>query len=163
LLAEADLLVSIGTHFRSNETKHYELRLPEQHVQIDVDPAAIGRVYAATSGLVGSADAVLDELLDALDESAGAAAQWAARVVSTRDAGPAHLRAAIGPHTTICDALREALPEESVIARDVTIPSSQWGNRLLEIAHPETNVFPVGGGIGQGLASGIGAALARPD
>ena len=55
------------------------------------------------------------------------------------------------------------LPERAVIARDVTVPSSSWGNRLLEIYHPSTNVYPLGGGIGQGLAMGIGAALARPD
>ena len=36
---------------------------------------------------------------------------------------------------------------ESVVARDVTIPSSQWGNRLLEFYRRESNIFPVGGGI----------------
>jgi acetolactate synthase-1/2/3 large subunit len=59
--------------------------------------------------------------------------------------------------------MRERLPKRSPIARDVTIPSSQWGNRLLPIHDPNTNIFPLGGGIGQGLAMGIGAALARPD
>lgn len=49
------------------------------------------------------------------------------------------------------------------MARDVTIPSSSWGNRLLEMYDPRDNVFPRGGGIGQGLGMGIGAALARPD
>ena len=60
-------------------------------------------------------------------------------------------------------AIRNALPRGSVIARDVTIPSSQWGNRLLPIYERGTNIFPLGGGIGQGLAMGIGAAHARPD
>ena len=45
----------------------------------------------------------------------------------------------------------------------MTIPSSQWGNRLLPILDPRTNIFPLGGGIGQGLAMGTGAAVARPD
>ena len=40
LLADADALLSIGTHFRSNETKTYRLGLPAAHVQLDVDPAA---------------------------------------------------------------------------------------------------------------------------
>lgn len=161
LLARADLLISIGTHFRSNETKHYALEVPAAHVQVDVDAAAIGRVYPATTGLHGEAGPVLDALLAALPEPR-VEAGWRDDVVRTRHAVRQRLRAAIGPYAEICDAMREHLPAESVIARDVTIPSSQWGNRLLEIYHPATNVFPVGGGIGQGLATGIGAAIGNP-
>ena len=74
----------------------------------------------------------------------------------------ANLHDDIGPQAAICDAIRAALPREAVVARDVTIPSSSWGNRLLEMYDPKDNVFPRGGGIGQGLGMGIGAALARP-
>ncbi|MBR7678682.1 thiamine pyrophosphate-binding protein, partial [Streptomyces daliensis] len=42
LLADADVLLSIGTHFRSNETADYGLRLPEAHIQTDIDAAALG-------------------------------------------------------------------------------------------------------------------------
>lgn len=162
LLAEADLLVAVGTHFRSNETKHYHLALPEIQIQIDVDPAAIGRVYPARVGIVGEASAVLTELLAAVDVP-GTEAAWTARVRDTRTAVREQLSAAIGPYLPICQSIRARLPRESVIARDVTIPSSMWGNRLLDIYRADTNVFPVGGGIGQGLAMGIGAASARPD
>lgn len=162
LLADADLLISIGTHFRSNETRHYGLDVPAEHVQIDVDAAAIGRVYPATVGLHGEAHPTLDAVLAALGE-VSPEPTWRERIVATRREVRDRLRAAIGPYTHICDALREQLPRESVIARDVTIPSSQWGNRLLDIYHPATNLFPVGGGIGQGLATGIGAAIAGPD
>lgn len=162
LLADADLLISVGTHFRSNETKHYALEVPRAHIQIDVDAAAIGRVYPATVGLHGDAAPTLDAVLAGLAET-HAEPGWRERVVATRRAVRDRLREAIGPYAAICDAMREQLPRESVIARDVTIPSSQWGNRLLDIHHPATNLFPVGGGIGQGLATGIGAAVAEPD
>jgi acetolactate synthase I/II/III large subunit len=69
----------------------------------------------------------------------------------------------IGPYAMICAAMRDHLAPDSPIARDVTIPSSQWGNRLLPILDPRTNIFPLGGGIGQGLAMGIGAWFGRPD
>lgn len=163
LLADADLLISIGTHFRSNETKHYALNLPDTHVQIDADPAAIGRVYPASVGVVGRADDVLERLLPELDGYRWGDEQWRAQVTATRVAVRSQLRAAIGPYTQICDGMREQLPRGAVIARDVTIASSQWGNRLLEIYHPSTNLFPVGGGIGQGLATGLGAAIGNPD
>lgn len=162
LLADADLLIGIGTHFRSNETKHYKLALPATQVQIDLDPAAISRTYPATAGVAGDAAEVLPALLAALPEQPCTQKDWRERVTTTRGTVRARLGEAIGPYLPICRALREELPRTAVIARDVTIPSSQWGNRLLPIYHPESNLFPVGGGIGQGLSMGIGAAAARP-
>ncbi len=44
--------------------------------------------------------------------------------------------------------------------RDVTLSNSIWGNRLLNLYHPLSGVHALGGGIGQGLAMGIGAAVA---
>ncbi|MFA0838713.1 thiamine pyrophosphate-binding protein [Streptomyces rochei] len=160
LLADADVLVTIGTHFRSNETADYGLRLPEAHIQIDVDAAALGRVYPARHALHGDAGAVLPPLTEA---AVRADADWTDRVRRVREEVRAALHDGIGPQAAICDALAAALPPGAVVARDVTIPSSAWGNRLLPIHDPRANVFPRGGGIGQGLAMGIGAALARPD
>ncbi len=160
LLADADVLVTIGTHFRSNETADYGLRLPEAHIQIDVDAAALGRVYPARHALHGDAGAVLPPLTEA---AVRADADWTDRVRRVREEVRAALHDGIGPQAAICDALAAALPRGAVVARDVTIPSSAWGNRLLPIHDPRANVFPRGGGIGQGLAMGIGAALARPD
>ncbi|MFC7882872.1 thiamine pyrophosphate-binding protein [Streptomyces sp. NPDC057376] len=160
LLADADVLVTVGTHFRSNETADYGLRLPEAHLQIDVDAAALGRVYPARHGLHGDAAAVLPRLTEA---AVPADTEWTDRVRQVREQVRAALHDGIGPQAAICDGLAAALPRGAVVARDVTIPSSAWGNRLLPIHDPRANVFPRGGGIGQGLAMGIGAALARPD
>lgn len=162
LLDEADVLLSIGTHFRSNETRTYSLRLPQQHVQVDVDPAAIGRVHPATVGVRGDAATVLDALLERLPD-ARTEQGWADRAREVRREVRDQLTTYIGGYAEICRELRDQLPRESVVARDVTIPSSQWGNRLLELYSRETNVFPLGGGIGQGLAMGVGAAVARPE
>ncbi|MEV7792129.1 thiamine pyrophosphate-binding protein [Streptomyces sp. NPDC087512] len=159
LLADADVLVTVGTHFRSNETADYGLPLPGAHIQIDVDAAALGRVHPARHALHGDARAVLPRLTEA---AAPADADWTDRVRQVRGRVRATLHDAIGPQAAICDALAAALPRGAVVARDVTIPSSAWGNRLLPIHDPRANVFPRGGGIGQGLAMGIGAALARP-
>ncbi|MEV3931198.1 thiamine pyrophosphate-binding protein [Streptomyces sp. NPDC049944] len=160
LLADADVLLTIGTHFRSNETSDYTLDLPEAHIQIDVETAALGRVHPATHPLLADAGAALDSLLP---HAVPAEPGWTDRVGAVRTEVRAILHDTIGPQAAICDAIRAALPREAVVARDVTIPSSSWGNRLLEMYDPKDNVFPRGGGIGQGLGMGIGAALARPD
>ncbi|MFE7596178.1 thiamine pyrophosphate-binding protein [Streptomyces sp. NPDC057494] len=159
LLADADVLITIGTHFRSNETADYTLDLPAAHIQIDLDAAALGRVYPVTHPLHGDAAPTLAALAR---HAVPAEEGWRERVRTVRAEVRAALHDAIGPQAAICDALRAALPREAVVARDVTIPSSSWGNRLLEMYDPRDNVFPRGGGIGQGLGMGIGAALARP-
>ncbi|MCX4985410.1 thiamine pyrophosphate-binding protein [Streptomyces sp. NBC_00572] len=160
LLADADVLVTIGTHFRSNETADYTLELPPAHVQIDLDAAALGRVYPVAHPLHGDAAPTLTALTR---HATPAEDGWRERVRAVRDDVRATLHDTIGPQAAICDALRAALPREAVVARDVTIPSSSWGNRLLDMYDPRDNVFPRGGGIGQGLGMGIGAALGRPD
>jgi acetolactate synthase I/II/III large subunit len=164
LITDADLLIGVGTHYRASETGNFSLPLPARHVQVDVDPRAIGRNYPVTVGLAGDAAATVAGLLTLLRGTALSAERgWAARGTAARHDARKDQRAAIGPYAQINDLIRMKLPERSVIARDVTVPSSSWGNRLLEIYHPATNVYPLGGGIGQGLAMGIGAAAARPD
>ena len=161
LISDSDLLLSIGTHFRSNETRHYSLELPTPHIQVDLDPKAVGRVYPADVGLVGDSSAILRAVLQQL-RSTVSEPGWVERVRQARLDVRAELADYIGGYAEICASLRRRLDRESVIARDVTIPSSQWGNRLLEMYSRETNIFPLGGGIGQGLAMGIGASCARP-
>jgi acetolactate synthase I/II/III large subunit len=164
LIADADLLIGVGTHYRASETGNFSLPLPARHVQVDVDPRAIGRNYPATVGLAGDAAEAVAGLLGLLGAAPlSTEGGWPARGTAVRHDVRKHQRAAIGPYAQINDTIRMKLPERAVIARDVTVPSSSWGNRLLEIYDPATNVYPLGGGIGQGLAMGIGAARARPD
>lgn len=162
LIEQSDVLLSIGTHFRSNETQHYSLKLPGTHIQLDLNPEAVGRVYPATVGLVGDSRAILEAMVSQLG-SHSVDPGWSQQVHNVRLEVRAGLTEYIGGYAEICHSLRDRLDRESVVARDVTIPSSQWGNRLLEMYSRETNIFPLGGGIGQGLAMGIGAACARPD
>ena len=161
LLDQADVLLSIGTHFRSNETRHYKLRLPPTHVQIDVDPAAIGRAYPCDVGLVGTAGVAIAELTDRLSERDRS--DWLAVASDTAVSVRQQLEADIGPYAELCRAMRSLLPDDAPLVRDVTIPASAWGNRLLPVLDPTTNVNARGGGIGQGLGMAIGAATARSD
>ncbi|WP_419932039.1 thiamine pyrophosphate-binding protein [Candidatus Poriferisodalis sp.] len=179
LLSQADLLISVGTHFRSNETRSYRLGLPPRHIQIDVDPAAVGRVYPAEVGIVGDAAAVLDALVDQLSErhneqhsrrhgkqrggsASGGDPDWSEAIAAARQQCRAQLRRDIGPYAAICDIMSSVLGERAPRVRDITIPNSSWGNRLLPVTDPTTNIVPRGGGIGQAVGMAIGAAVARP-
>lgn len=165
LIADADCLLTIGSHLRPTETRDGELPLPATHIQIDLDPDALGRNHPVTVGLQAEAGVTVDALLERLGEATEHATDpdWGMRVEAAAAAARAALRADIGAYADICDTLRERLPRRTPLVRDVTIPGSSWGNRLLAVYDPTDNVHAAGGGIGQGLAMAIGAAVGRPD
>ena len=158
LLAEADLLIVAGSHLRSNETRTYTLKLPERLVRIDADPAADGRGYPSALFVLSDAALALRGLVPA---ARGAWAGWRARAAAARDAAEAALRAEVGHYAAIIDAVAEAA-QQAVWVRDITLSNSIWGNRLPRRRAPRTALHAMGGGIGQGLAHAIGAALAAP-
>lgn len=162
LLVDADCLLTIGSHLRGNETRNFELPLPATHVQIDLDAGALGRNFPIAVGLQADAVAVVPALLEELD-APRTDADWGDRVAgAARAARKAH-RTDIGAYAAVCDSMRSRLPRRSPIVRDVSIPGSSWGNRLLRVHHSTDNIFAAGGGIGQGLAMAIGAGIARAD
>ena len=161
LLEEADCLVTIGSHLRGNETQNFSLPLPERHVQIDLDADVIGKNFPVEVGLhadARSAVAALAAELAGHEPDQG----WADRVAETARAARKAHRKDIGAYRHICDSLRKRLPRRAVVVRDVTVPGSSWGNRLLSVYDVRDNVFAAGGGIGQGLAHAIGAGVGRP-
>jgi len=162
LVEAADCLLTVGSHLRANETLSFELPLPERHVQIDLDADALGRNYDVTVGIRAEAGAAVSALLDELGAT-DADEEWLGRIHDAKEVVRRAHRGEIGAYAEICDSMRARLPRSSPIVRDVAIATSSWGNRLLEIDDPATNVFAAGGGIGQGLAMAIGAGVARPD
>jgi acetolactate synthase-1/2/3 large subunit len=58
------------------------------------------------------------------------------------------------------DAVAAAMPKDGLWVRDVTLSNSIWGNRTPAVLGPHQAVHAAGGGIGQGLPHGIGAAIA---
>jgi acetolactate synthase-1/2/3 large subunit len=70
------------------------------------------------------------------------------------------VRDGLGPYAALVDAVQAAAGGDFVWVRDVTVSNSTWGNRALRIHGPRDGVHALGGGIGQGLPMGIGAALA---
>lgn len=162
LIAEADCLLTIGSHLRANETRNNSLPLPGVHLQVDLDADALGRNHPVDVGLQADATVTIPALLAELGETATDEG-WASMVAEAAASARSTHRADIGAYAAICDAMRRRLPRRSPIVRDVTIPGSSWGNRLLAVFDPTDNVYAAGGGIGQGLAMAIGASIARPD
>jgi acetolactate synthase I/II/III large subunit len=163
-LKKADLLISVGVRFRGNETSNWKVPVPEEHISIDADMKAINRNYNATYGLVGDAKEIVEALVQKLKEkSVSAIPSYVEEVRSLRDEVRTQLRETLGPFEQLLDGMREILPRDTILVRDVTVQANVWGSRLFEIYEPRTSIHASGGGIGQGLPTAIGAQIGCPD
>ncbi|WP_163100213.1 thiamine pyrophosphate-binding protein [Peribacillus alkalitolerans] len=163
-LRKADLLISVGVRFRGNETSNWKVPVPEEHIAIDADWQAINRNYKASFGLVGDAKDMLAALVQNLEEkSVSAVPTYIEEVRSLRNEVRAQLRETLGPYEQFVDSMREILPRDTILVRDVTVQANVWGSRLYEIYEPRTSIHASGGGIGQGLPTAIGAQVGCPD
>ena len=159
-----DFMLVVGTRLRSNDTRTYRLKLPAPRVHVDIDPAARGRLAYPADGFVqGDAAAVLDGLADRLDGAFRPDPTFADDLRRSQADAEARLRNAIAPYDGLADALAAAMGRDSLWVRDITVANSTWGNRLLKVHGPRNALHPAGGGIGQGLALAIGAAVAAPE
>ncbi|MFM1653162.1 thiamine pyrophosphate-binding protein [Brevibacillus sp. B_LB10_24] len=164
LLKQADLLISVGVRFRGNETSNWKVCVPADHISIDADWSAFNRNYEVTYGLLGDAKSILQKLIAAVDE-AGASAEpaYVEEVLAVRNKVRAVLRETLGPYEQFVDGMRQVLPRDAILVRDVTVPANVWGSRLFEIYEPRTSIHASGGGIGQGLPTAIGAQMGQRD
>ncbi|MFM0470306.1 thiamine pyrophosphate-binding protein [Paraburkholderia strydomiana] len=156
-----DALVVVGSRLRGNETLKYKLALPQPLYRIDADALADNRGYRNEMFVHGDASAVLEELATLLEDRVKVDPAFTQDLASARESAVADVGKGLGPYKRLVDALQEAVGRDYNWVRDVTISNSTWGNRMLKIFSPRAGVHALGGGIGQGMQMGIGAALAN--
>lgn len=158
--ARADLLVVVGSRLRGNETQNNRMPLPPI-VQIDADPMQAARNYPVDMFIAADARLALEGLLEHLPAKLDTDPAFLTDIGTARTRAEATLRAGLGPYGVLADTIRDRVFKNGhPWVRDVTISNSTFGNRYVRIAAPHLGVHALGGGIGQGIAMGIGAALA---
>ena len=158
-LADADVVVAVGTRFQAGQTRNWTLPLGGKLIHLDADPGVIGRNYRADVAVVGDARLGLAGLLKGV-ESARSDGAFLARAQELRDATRKQIRSEIGPdYESIMDSMRELLPRDGIVVRDATVPAYLWGNRLMPILSPRTSLNPTSAAIGPALPLAIGAAI----
>jgi acetolactate synthase-1/2/3 large subunit len=161
IYGKSDLMIVVGSRLRGNETQNNKMRLPRL-VQIDADPGQAGRNYPVEMFIAADARLALEGLLARLPEKLAVDPVFAADIGSARASAEAALRKALGPYGPLADALSRRVERGGhPWVRDVTVSNSTFGNRYVRLAEPRLGVHALGGGIGQGIAMGIGAAAAR--
>jgi acetolactate synthase I/II/III large subunit len=161
LYDRADLMIVVGSRLRGNETRNNTVRLPRPLVQIDADASQAARNYAVDLFINADARTALDTLVARLPPLLDVDRAFLDSVASARAKSEIKLAAALGPYKVIADALRtRVVVGHHPFVRDVTLSNSTFGNRYVQLAAPHLGVHALGGGIGQGIAMAIGAALA---
>ena len=160
-ISDADVTLAVGTRFAVGvDGQQARLTPPGKLVQIDVDPAVIGRTHRAQIGVNADARLTLEAVLDGLDQSAPNDGQFNEAVLEARDGVRGAMRARLGDDfPKIMDTLRAALPRDGLFVRDQTISAYNWGNQQFPIYEPRSTMNPTSGAIGPGLPLAIGAAV----
>jgi thiamine pyrophosphate-dependent acetolactate synthase large subunit-like protein len=172
LLGEADLVLAFGASLNHWTVRHGGLFSPEARVvQVDLDAEAIGRVHRADVGVVGDAAGAARAIVDELERRGvrreGFRSDGLEREISegrTRDEPYEDLGTDdyIDPRT-LTIALDDLLPEERTVCTD-SGHFLGYPAMYLEVPDQRGFVFPNAfQSVGLGLASGIGAAIARPE
>jgi acetolactate synthase-1/2/3 large subunit len=160
LYERSDLMIVVGSRLRGNETRNNRMPLPATLIQVDADAAQGGRNYPVDIFAHGDAGDTLRRLLDRLPGKLATDPNLAFDIATARAQAEGRMRDAMGPYRVIADALSARVAAGAhPWVRDVTISNSTFGNRYVPIAGPRLGVHALGGGIGQGVAMGIGAAL----
>jgi acetolactate synthase-1/2/3 large subunit len=160
LYATSDLMIVVGSRLRGNETRNNEMPLPRPLIQIDADAGQGGRNYPVELFAHGDAADTLQRLLDRLPAKLDTDPNLPFDIARTRVASEGRMRDILGPYIGVAEALTERVAAGNhPWVRDVTISNSTFGNRYVRIADPRHGVHALGGGIGQGVAMGVGAAL----
>jgi acetolactate synthase-1/2/3 large subunit len=160
----ADLMIVVGSRLRGNESLNNEMMLPAPLAQIDADAGQGGRNYPVDLFIHGEAHPVLEALLALIPKKLNVDPGFGHEVSVARASSEGALREQLGPYHVVADALRERVAIGAhPFVRDVTISNSTFGNRYVAIAAPHLGVHALGGGIGQGIAMAVGAAMASPD
>jgi len=162
-----DVLLAVGTSFHEFTSNIWDPGLNPLRalIQIDVDPAEIGKNYPATLSLVGDAEATLRSLLARLGDMRRSANgirefktthEYFDEAVMYSDAMP------IKPQRLMKE-LRGAVPRDAVVFVDIgnTIP---WVERYFPI-HSEGRFVVLSGlaAMGSAIAACIGGKLGAPD
>lgn len=161
LYQTCDLMLVVGSRLRGNETRNNQMPLPRPLLQIDADAGQGGRNYPVDVFAHGDAADTLRRLLDRLPEKLDTDPQLTFDIARARATAEGRLRDQLGAYRVVADAISAKVGEgKHVWVRDVTISNSTFGNRYVRLAEPTQGVHALGGGIGQGVAMGVGAALA---
>ena len=167
-LAEADLVFFIGSHTGGQVTNNWMFPpVGTTVIQLDIDPAELGRNYPNLVSILGDAKLSLRRMTDAvLPRADGAgwpqrvrqlAAEWRDEHEPLRGSDATPIRP-----ERICKEISDALPPDGVVVSD-TGHAGIWTAGMIDLKHPGQSYFRTAGSLGWGFPAALGVKCALPD
>ena len=166
-LAEADLVFFIGSHAGGQVTNNWMFPPPGTKViQLDIDPAELGRNYPNAVSILGDAKATLHHMIKAAPQKPPAGwpqrvrqlvAQWRDEHAPRRNSDAVPIRP-----ERICKEISDVLPPDGVVVAD-TGHAGIWTAGMIDLKHPGQSYFRTAGSLGWGFPAALGIKCALPD
>jgi len=165
VIEEADVVLAVGTEISETDLWDQRVAVTGQLIRIDIDPAMLARPYPASLPILADAGAALVAIAAALAGGAGtrrgkAAAASVSALRSELASQDDELRAML---RTVLEAIREGLPEETIVASDMT-QIAYAANEIFPMDRPGQWLHPAGfGTLGYALPAAVGARAGRAE
>jgi len=172
LARHADVIVALGTRLGFNSTfySHDNLSPTAKIIQVDIDPAAVGRYFPVEVAITADAGELIAAVLSAVKQGP-AREGWTDTFLADRRglldgrAADAAASAAAGSLTplAVCLAAQRALPRETIVTVDTGTCCMQATDVIRTFRGPGSFLTPVDFGlVGFAYPAGLGAKAAAP-
>jgi thiamine pyrophosphate-dependent acetolactate synthase large subunit-like protein len=168
----ADVVLAVGTELGDSDLWGGTLSA-RFVIRIDIDAGQLGKNLAADVTLHGDAHRVLAALAERVgpwsdlrheSEAGGLTASAKARARGLRDVCAAEARTDALTVRPLVDAVREALPPDTIMAGDSSQVTYYGAMHFLPVERPNSLLYMPGyATLGYGLPAAIGAKVAAPD
>ena len=166
----ADLVFYVGSHTGSQVAARWQVPRPGTTViQLDINPAELGRHYPNRVSLWGDARLGLRGLIESSDASTAAirrewveqvqalARDWRSEVAPQAESSAVPIRP-----ERLCRELGRYLPADTLVVSE-TGHAGMWTGAMLDLNQPGQSFIRAAGSLGWGLPAALGAKLAAPE
>jgi thiamine pyrophosphate-dependent acetolactate synthase large subunit-like protein len=159
-LADADLVVAVGTELAETDSWTDSLTFHGKLIRIDLDAPTLTRDYAPTVALLADAGPTLIALTTRIRADRK---PDASRIVAIRASNVLEIRPLEWKHIAVLDAVRAALPADGQVFSDMT-QIAYTANFHFPCEVPRRWFHPLGfGTLGYAVPAAIGGQIACPD
>ena len=163
-VTDCDCLIVIGCRFSDRTTGNVAEFAPNAtKIQIDVDPAEIGKNVQINLPIVGDAKKILRELIVEITKTNNT--EWTSDVIAKNQAYKPKMSfdtLPLKPQETIKEIM-DAITPETIVTTDVG-QNQMWMAHYYKTKNPRTFISSGGlGTMGFGLPAAIGAQVAKPE
>lgn len=167
---EADLVFYIGSQTGGMTTYMWQVpAIGTPVVQLDINPASLGRNYPLKASILGDAKVSLRKLIavaegpsakgraDWIRRTQAMVEEWRAECSPLCDADAVPIRP-----ERICRELTQHLPSDAILLAD-TGHAGTWAGAFVDLTHPNQDYIRSAGHLGWAFPASLGAKCACPD